>query len=64
MFNKIFVNLLNFFKREIAVIATSMLLTNVAFASTKTTYTNTAKNSTVYSEKQNNIYHLDTQDSH
>ena len=64
MFNKIFVNLLNFFKREIAVIATSMLLTNVAFASTKTTYTNTAKNSTVYSEKQNNISHLDTHASH
>jgi len=48
----------------LGVIATSMLFTNVAFGSTKTTHTNTAKNSTVSSVTQNNVYHLDTQDSH
>jgi len=41
-----------------------MLLTNVAFASTKTTQANTGKNSTVFSVKQNNVYQLNTQDSH
>ncbi|WP_238918489.1 hypothetical protein [Clostridium sp. YIM B02555] len=48
----------------LGVIATSMLLSNIAFASTKTTHTNTAKNSTVASVDQNNMYHLETQDSH
>ena len=47
-------------KIVLAVIATSMLLTNVAFASTKTTHTNSAKNSTVSSVTQNNVYHLNT----
>lgn len=44
----------------LTVLATSMLLTNVAFASTKTTPTN----STVSSVNQNNIYHIDTLDPH
>jgi len=42
----------------LTVMAISMLLTNVAFASTKTTYNNTSKNSTVSS-----VYHLNTQDA-
>jgi Ni/Co efflux regulator RcnB len=46
----------------LAIIATSMLLTNVAFASTKTTHANTSKNGTVSNVKQNSIYHLNTQD--
>jgi hypothetical protein len=46
----------------LAVIATSMLLTNVAFASTKTTHTNNTKNSTVSRLNQNNVYHVETQD--
>ena len=41
----------------------SMLVTNIAFASTKTTHTNTGKNSTVSSVTQNNVYHLNTQDA-
>lgn len=52
-------------KIVLAIIATSMLLTNVAFASTvstKTTYANTSKNSTVSNVKQNSVYHLNTQD--
>lgn len=47
----------------LAVIAISMLLTNVAFASTKTTHANTGKNSIVSSVNPNNVYHLDSQDS-
>ena len=46
----------------LGVIATSMLLTNVAFASTKTSHTNSTKNSTVSSVNQNNVYHLYSQD--
>jgi len=46
----------------LTVIATTMLLSNVAFASTKTTHANNTKNSTVSSVKQNNVYHLNTQD--
>ena len=42
----------------LTVIAMSMLLTNVAFASTKTTHTD----STVSGVNQNNVYHLNTQD--
>jgi hypothetical protein len=44
MLNKAFVNLVNFFRGKLmkklylAVIATSMLLTNVAFVSTKPIY--------------------------
>ena len=49
-------------KIMLAVIATSMLLNNVAFASTKTTHTNSSKNSTLSSVNQNNVYHLDTLD--
>jgi hypothetical protein len=53
----------DFMKKIIlAVIATSMLLTNVAFASTKTTHTNTGKNNTVSSVKQNNVYHVNSTD--
>lgn len=48
----------------LTVIATSMLLSNVAFASTKTTNTNTGKNSTVSSVKQNSMYHLNSTDPH
>ena len=48
----------------LAVIATSMLLTNVAFASTKTTHIESTKNSTVSSVNQNNVYHVNTQDPH
>lgn len=46
----------------LAVIATSMLLTNVAFASAKTPDTNSTENITVSSVKQNNVYHLYSQD--
>ncbi|WP_459481457.1 hypothetical protein [Clostridium saccharoperbutylacetonicum] len=46
----------------LAVMATSMLLTNAAFASTKTTHTKIAKNSTVSSVDPNNVYHLNTLD--
>lgn len=51
----------------LAVMATSMLLTNVAFASTKTTHTKITKNSTVSSVAPNtldpnNVYHLNTLD--
>lgn len=48
----------------LGVIATSMLLTNVAFASTRTIHTNTAENITVSSVTQNNVYHLETHDAH
>ena len=44
-------------KIMLAVITLSMLLTNVAFASTKTD-----KNSPVPSGNQTNVCHLDTQD--
>jgi hypothetical protein len=44
----------------LVAIATSMLLTNVAFASTKTTHKNT--NSTKVT--QNNVYHLNSIDPH
>jgi hypothetical protein len=47
----------------LTVIAASMLLTNVAFASTKITHTNNTKSITVFSANQNNVYHLDSQDS-
>jgi len=46
----------------LTVIATTMLLSNVAFASTKTTHTNSTENSTVSSVNQNNVYHVDTLD--
>ncbi|MFT8352749.1 hypothetical protein [Clostridium saccharoperbutylacetonicum] len=46
----------------LAVIATSMLLTTVAFASTKTTHTKITKNSTVSSVDPNNVYNLNTLD--
>lgn len=48
----------------LGVIATSMLLTNVAFASTKTTHQNTNENTIMYSVMQNNVYKLNTQDAH
>jgi Ni/Co efflux regulator RcnB len=51
-------------KIVLAVLATSMLLTTVAFASTKTTHTKNAKDSTVPSVTQNNVYHTNTQDAH
>jgi ABC-type oligopeptide transport system substrate-binding subunit len=44
----------------LTVITTAMLLSNVAFASTETTHTN----STVSSVNQNSVYHLDTLDPH
>jgi Ni/Co efflux regulator RcnB len=47
-------------KIVLAVIAMSMLVTNVAFASTKTTHTKNTKNSTVSSVT---LYHLNTQDT-
>lgn len=51
----------DFMKKIIlAVIATSMLLTNVAFASTKTTHKNT--NSTKVT--QNNVYSVNSIDPH
>ncbi|WP_160687470.1 acid shock protein [Clostridium sp. C2-6-12] len=46
----------------LGVIATSMLLTNVAFASTQTTQARNTKNSTTLSVDSNNVYHLNTQD--
>jgi len=49
-------------KVVLAVIATSMLLTNVAFASTKNTHVNSDKTKAVSSVKQNNVYHLNTTD--
>jgi len=48
----------------LAVIAGTMLLSNVAFASTKTTHTNTVKTTTVFSVKQNSMYYLNTTDPH
>jgi len=48
----------------LVAIAGTMLLSNVAFASTKTTHANTSKNSAVSSVSQNNVYHLNTQDPH
>ena len=48
----------------LAVIATSMLLSNVAFASTKTTHMNTGENSTESSMKQNSMYNLNSTDPH
>lgn len=51
-------------KIVLAVIAVTMLLSNVAFASTKTTPTNTGKESTVSSVKQNTMYHLNSTDPH
>lgn len=46
----------------LAVIATSMLLTNVAFASTNTKHIKNTKNNIVSSVNQNNLFHVDTQD--
>ncbi|MBD7911162.1 MULTISPECIES: hypothetical protein [Clostridium] len=51
-------------KIVLAVLATSMLLTNVVFASTKTTRTKNTKDSIVSSVTQNNVYHTNTQDAH
>ena len=52
-----------FMKKIILLAVTaSMLLTNVAFASTKTTHSNNTKNSTVSSANQKNVYHLNTED--
>lgn len=48
----------------LAVIATSMLLTNVAFASTKTTQTNTAKNKAGYTTQQKGWINLNSTDPH
>ncbi|WP_238917280.1 hypothetical protein [Clostridium sp. YIM B02555] len=50
-------------KIVLTVIAVSMLLTNVAFASTSTEKAN-VKNSTISSVTQNNMYHLDSTDPH
>ncbi len=46
----------------LAVMATSMLLTNVVFASTNATYIKNAKSSTVPSLNQNNVLHIDSLD--
>lgn len=50
-------------KIVLAVLATSMLLTNVAFASTKTTQTKSTQNSTISKVTQNNGYQLMTHDA-
>ena len=50
-------------KIVLAVLATSMLLTNVAFASTKTTHTKSTQNSTISKVTQNNGYQLMTHDA-
>jgi hypothetical protein len=49
-------------KMILAVIVGTMLLSNAAFASTKTTHTNGTENSTVSSINQNNVYHLNSTD--
>jgi hypothetical protein len=51
-------------KIALSVIAATMLLSNVAFAATKTSDTNTVQNSTVSSATQNNVYHVDSTDPH
>ena len=48
----------------LGVIATSMLLTNVAFASTKTTHTNTAKNKVVSTTQSKGWIYLNSTDPH
>ncbi|OOM82193.1 hypothetical protein CLPUN_04530 [Clostridium puniceum] len=50
-------------KIVLAVLATSMLLSNVAFASTKTTHTKSTQNSTISKVTQNNGYQLMTHDA-
>ncbi|MFT8352756.1 hypothetical protein [Clostridium saccharoperbutylacetonicum] len=46
----------------LTAIVTSMLLSNVAFASTKTVNTHTSKNTIASSVQKNSRIHLDTQD--
>lgn len=46
----------------LAVMATSMLLTNVVFASTNTKHINNTKNITVSTLNQNNVFHVDSVD--
>lgn len=48
----------------LAVIATSILLTNVAFASTNTIHIKNTKNITVSSLNQNSVLHVDSLDPH
>jgi hypothetical protein len=47
----------------LSAVAIAMLLSNVAFASTKTTHTKSTENSTVSSMAQNHVYHLETHDA-
>lgn len=49
-------------KIVLAVIAGTMILSNVAFASTKTTHANASKNSAASNVSANNVYHLNTTD--
>jgi len=46
----------------LSVIAGTMLLSNVAFASTKMADTNSTKTKSVSTVQQNNTFHLDTTD--
>lgn len=48
----------------LTVLTGTMLLSNAAFASTKTTYSDNSKNTTMSSVSINNAYHLNTQDGH
>jgi hypothetical protein len=48
----------------LAVMITSMLLTNVVFASTNTIHTKDTQNNIVSSLNQNSILHIDSVDPH
>ena len=48
----------------IAAIASTMLLSSVAFASTKTTHSNTDKGKSVQTTQSSTGIHLDTTDPH
>ncbi|EHJ02156.1 hypothetical protein CDLVIII_5686 [Clostridium sp. DL-VIII] len=48
----------------LAVMATSMLLTNVAFASTNANHIKNTKNNIVSSVNKNNVFHVDSVDPH
>lgn len=55
----------DFMKKIIlAVIASTMLLSSVAFASTKTTHNNTDKNKVVSTIHSNGWIHVETTDPH
>lgn len=48
----------------LAVMSASMLVTNVAFASTNTKHIKNTENITVSTLNQNNVFHVDSVDPH